>query len=480
MDGKHLIDVSTVIEKALDMEATDSQLEESFAALDAHPQTYAIRQSLIDENKHVWWSMAINLSDTIHQDKETPVRITLKEMTPTAQFYRLRDHLRSLSTSIDGSPIGVLINNLRFCITNPQHIESLQFFDEYGSKLITAKQPYENRGMRTFQADRVMLHDENQEIMDAIVTIKNAKKMIVSPNGKWIYTTFYNSKPCLVFINDLNENKAQIWLSEKAKITSFAIDENNQYGLCLIPGKGAVVLKINGTNLDTEMIGETSDGICVDINTNGIWGLIASENSIKRIKATQLYETKSSPINSISTTRLTNVRLSPCGDYVFTTHSNGWVAVLNLESSNMVARIFPQEILSKIAINPTGDSLVFGGGSCLGRFTIASLLEKLKTTLPSHIATLIQVWGRKENVKKSAFLKEKFSQMSFPHRKNLLAFAKINLGELNLAECPICYYDIADSTTSCKHAFCCSCLEQRIKDNPTCPLCRTPLKASTP
>lgn len=479
MDSQHP-NPTTLIEKALDNKADDIQLESSFTALDKHPQAELIRQKLIDENKQVWWFMAMNLSESVLKNEETPMPVTLKEMTNTAQFYRLDVHLRALDIAKNGSPLGVLVTNQRFCISDPKQMESLILSRLSGSKLIAVKQ-FENNTLRVFQADTISLRDsQNNCPPNTTLNISNLKKMVVSPNGKWMFLTFYNSGPDLVYLNNQNTIEQRHSLTKNTKITAFSINENNEYGIYTTQDE-AGTLKITSEGIQfKKFVSDCPDPLCVDITHYGTYGLIVSEKLIERIEPKLLFETGQSPSTNIPLELVTHARLSPCGDYVFAVHSNGEISIVNLQNSTMSQHIFPNQILTEIALNPFGSSIVFGGQSCLVKATISPILEKLRTTSLSNIATLIQMWRKKETIKESTFLKNRFLQMIFPNRRTLLKLSKLTLEELNLSECPICYDEIADSTTACKHTFCCSCLEQRIKDKPECPICRTSLTTNTP
>ena len=42
-------------------------------------------------------------------------------------------------------------------------------------------------------------------------------------------------------------------------------------------------------------------------------------------------------------------------------------------------------------------------------------------------------------------------------------------------ECPICYNNICNVSTECKHKFCQNCIDKWLEKNITCPICVTPL-----
>lgn len=479
MDGNHS-SISALIAKALDPDATDEQLETSFKELDAHPQSQLIRQKLVDENKNAWWSMAMNLSENVHKDINISMPVTLKEATNTAQFYRLHSFLRTLDITGSGAPLVSTVSNKIFCINDPKKIESLIIRGEGGDKIAAAKEDNSTGAIRIFKPNTIFTRNkEDGEITGKPIYITNIQKMVVSHDGKWIFATYYNQQPMLTQITEKAVGK-NFSFPENTKCIACAFDDNDEYGIYATP-KEVKTVKVNGFKLSGRCISDIADVQSVDITPYGTFGLIASKNTIMRIFPKLLFEKASTPCLTINTQHLTNARLSSCGSYAFSTHSNGQISIWNLENNTCIHRVFPDEILTKIALNHSGNSLVFGGQTSLARVTIVSILDKLRTTALSNIATLIRVDNKPGTLKDSIFLKNKFVQMSFPNRKKVLELAALTLEQVGLTDCPICYDEIADSTTPCKHIFCGTCLEQqKIKPESTCPFCRAPLAGITP
>lgn len=465
---------TSFVAQLVDPQASDAQLEELFKQADSHPQAANIRQRLIDENKEVWWTMAFNISGSDTPSATPHAFIGPQEITHTAQIYKSNYHLRTLDISQNGAIVGSLIENSRFCLDDPKKLDLLKLTREKGGKIIAIKENDAKTALLIHKLNEIATCPHQSDQVSINSYSNQVKKIIMSANGICAYITLFDGESRFCLLSD-GAITCQLANTLSEKITNITIDDNCEYGIFTTSSKLVKVFKIDSNNLMS--VGCNFDGIpnCVDVTGSGTHGIICTEAKIQRMDPKKLFNTKISEITTFSTKNLTNARLSQCGQYVFSVHSDGLLVIHNIKNVSFIQQCIPNQVLTKIAINRPEDSLVFGGGPCIGRATISPLLKHLQKTQISDIAALIQVWRKQEQVTACPNLKERFLKMKMSNRKPLLKSAKINLDDTGLSDCPICYDEIADSITPCKHAFCGNCLEQSIKNSQKCPLCRQPL-----
>ncbi len=474
-------DIATLAQRALSAPACE--LATVFKQIDEHPDAARIRETLIDDNKHVWFCMAANFSSENSSDKSY-LYLNLRQATNTAQWYDAWADIHAVGLSPDGSLLcGALITNQVFSIKDPRQLAEVKI-PTWGNKKIVRLCGIDNERYQVFTLNGIYpaAWPLNGDLPKGVELGKRVKKLLVSPNGKLIMLIDFEHSHCLGRLTDNGDVIASASISlfnNNCIAQHIAVDDNSVFGVlatsqkvtCLQYGKRNIDL--NGISLDI-----SSPIVSVDICANGDHALVACENKLIRFNPKKIFSSENSTTSDeTSENAITAARLSRCGKYVVKAGWDGRVAIINFENGRQTTATYRDALFTMLALNSADDTIAVGGNSSIMKFSMVPILQKLKRATPSQVATLIRLKDGEKEFSKSALLKAKFLSAIVPNKHMLLKYRNIQPEDIGARECPICFEQLADTITACAHQFCSECLETHVKSSPTCPQCRTPISA---
>lgn len=459
---------------------TDSTTQK-FKVLDTYKKAEELKKELLADNLDILFQLAtIKVSDEKEKFESTKTNyynapsITITN-TPELSLYKHSNPIKCVSVNNNGQFVAADSANKHF-VRKPDR--SIYFFATSGPQIkMVRMHEIENMVSSASKWHIKIFHAITDEI-DSSTLFNDTKKIFFTSDGSW--SLFKNYSNGIFLTHNASQRTWDLRNRDIENPTCLAFEENNCNGLIGTSDDLFCVTiaddKCQSRRVNTKRPIPNID--CVDVTPDGRFGLATNYQGFCRISLRE----KDYPRIGKFDDGITAARISSCGQLIITGYRDGSIIfykVINNEihMQSRLGNLLETNKITSLALSPDNKTLAAGSQNGLVVASCKNTYIELEKLSPAQLAAFLRLGLFGVAQLDNPLIKQKFVTLQTPTKYEYLKAKKIAEDEKHGEDflCPICSEKIINTSTSCNHGFCDSCLQSWQAQNATCPTCRAPL-----